>query len=68
MNTNLNAEKILEYLQNHNSISNSEAQNILNMSPAGVRKIFVKLVEQGILIPSGANKNRIYRLSQESKK
>jgi len=43
------------------------AQNITGLSPAGVRKIFAKLVEENVILPSGANKNRIYKLNKMEK-
>lgn len=42
-------------------------QNITGLSPAGVRKIFAKLVEENVILPSGANKNRIYKLNKIGK-
>lgn len=58
---------ILEYLKNNDSINSSIAQNITGLSPAGVRKIFAKLVEENVILPSGANKNRIYKLNKIGK-
>ena len=58
---------ILEYLKNNDSINSSIAQNITGLSPAGVRKIFAKLVEENVILPSGANKNRIYKLNKMEK-
>ena len=31
------------------------------------RKIFAKLVEENVILPSGANKNRIYKLNKIGK-
>lgn len=31
------------------------------------RKIFAKLVEENVILPSGANKNRIYKLNKMRK-
>ena len=58
---------ILEYLKNNDSINSSIAQNITGLSPAGVRNIFAKLVEENVILPSGANKNRIYKLNKMGK-
>ena len=58
---------ILEYLKKHDNINSSIAQNITGLSPAGVRKIFAKLVEENVILPSGANKNRIYKLNKMEK-
>ncbi|MCR5218424.1 Fic family protein [Treponema sp.] len=55
---------ILNYLKNNDSINSSIAQQITGLSPAGVRKIFAKLTEEKIILPSGANKNRIYKLNK----
>lgn len=58
---------ILEYLKKHDNINSSIAQNITGLSPAGVRKIFAKLVEENVILSSGANKNRIYKLNKIGK-
>lgn len=62
-----NSDIILEYLKNNESINSSIAQNITGLSPAGVRKIFAKLVKENVILPSGANKNRIYKLNKIGK-
>ena len=67
MTSNIGSDIILEYLKKHDNINSSIAQNITGLSPAGVRKIFAKLVEENVILPSGANKNRIYKLNKIGK-
>lgn len=56
------SDKILDYLKKNSSITSSIAMEITGLSPAGVRKILAKFVEDGIASAEGANKNRVYIL------
>ena len=60
-----NTVKILEYLVNNGSISNSIARDITGLSSPGVRKILNGLIKDKIVSPKGENKSRIYHLRVE---
>ncbi|PID74689.1 MAG: huntington interacting protein HYPE [Desulfobacterales bacterium] len=59
--------KISHYLQQHTHITNQQAQNILEKSPATVRRYFKRLVDCGLLIATGKNKARVYRLATQNR-
>ena len=55
--------RVLEtYLKAHQSISAYQAQEILGMSGASVRRYLKKYVEIGLLKKTGSTKNRLYYL------
>lgn len=53
---------IREYIKTHGSITNSEAQDILNLAPSTVKRLLSELVKDNILIANGKNKFRVYTL------
>lgn len=55
-------EKILEYLFENKSITNSQARAVAESSTETARKILAKLSENEIVEAQGVNKNRIYFL------
>ena len=56
---------ILEYLKQHEFISNSEAMNLLEISSRTSRRLLNDAVKEGILIYKGDNKGRIYSLKEK---
>lgn len=56
-------EKILAYLRENKSITNSQAREIIDSSTETARKALVKLAEEGIVTAQGANRNRVYILN-----
>lgn len=55
-------EKILEYLFENKSITNSQARTVADTSTETARKILAKLSENEIVEAQGVNKNRVYLL------
>lgn len=55
-------EKILEYLFENKSITNSKARTLADTSTETARKILAKLSEAEIVEAQGANRNRVYLL------
>lgn len=55
-------EKILEYLFENKSITNSQARTVADTSTETARKILAKLSENEIVEAQGANRNRVYLL------
>lgn len=55
-------EKILEYLFENKSITNSQARTVAETSTETARKILAKLSENEIVEAQGVNKNRVYLL------
>ena len=55
-------EKILEYLFENKSITNSQARTVAETSTETARKILASLSEKEIVEAQGANRNRVYLL------
>ena len=62
LNDNEEYKKILAYLTHNKAISTTQAAQAINRSHSTARRILLRLVSNGILQPSGANRNRVYRL------
>lgn len=59
---NEKVEKILEYLFENKSITNSQARTVAETSTETARKILAGLSEKEIVEAQGANRNRVYLL------
>ena len=55
-------ELIISYIKQNGQITNSEAREILGMSPATVKRLMGEMVDDKILIEEGEYKGRKYRL------
>ena len=55
-------KKILEYLKEFEKLTTREAQGLVGLSERGTRKIISKMVDEGSIVPEGANRNRKYKL------
>ncbi len=55
---------ILDYIKVNDSISNSEACNILNLKPTRVKEILREMVYDGLISAVGEKKSRKYIISQ----
>ena len=60
MNDNVERKAILDYLNNRGEISVTMAAKIIERSHSTARRELLKLAEAGIVVPSGANRNRKY--------
>lgn len=54
-------ETIISYLEKHGEIKVAIAAEIIDRSLPTARRVLARLVEKGVLIPMGANKNRRYK-------
>jgi ATP-dependent DNA helicase RecG len=59
---NAHKQAIILHLKNHGEINAATTAKIIDRSPATARKVLSQLVNDDILVASGANKNRVYRL------
>lgn len=57
-----NLIKIIDYMELHPSVKNSEISDLLSLSSDISRLLLATLINEGILITSGKNKDRIYSL------
>lgn len=55
---------IIEYMQTHQSVSVSEMADVLSIKASRTRDYLRMLVERGILVANGANRNRTYLLKR----
>ena len=64
MNDNLGdnevCKSILTYITHNGSISTAQAAQVIGRSHSTARRVLVQLVSEDVLVPSGANRNRIY--------
>jgi ATP-dependent DNA helicase RecG len=65
LNDNNEVQLILAFIKQKGEISTSQAAQIIDRSHSTARRVLLGLVDEGILIPSGANKNKVYRLKGE---
>ena len=57
-------QAILRYLSERDSCKASDIAALLELSPSRARNYLAQLVEEGVLIAEGSNKNRTYRLKK----
>ena len=57
-------QMILEYLSEKESCKASDIAKLLDLGPSRTRDYLMQLVDQGILVAEGSNKNRTYRLKK----
>ena len=55
-------EKIKNYIKENSYINTKIATKLLDLKPSRTREIIAKMVDEGIIIPEGANRNRKYKL------
>ena len=62
LNDNNEAQLILAFIKQKGEISTSQAAQIIDRSHSTARRVLLGLVDDDILAPSGANKNKVYHL------
>ena len=62
----LQKETIIEYLTEHVSCRSSDIAELLNIKLTRSRDILNALIADGIVVAEGANRNRTYRLKENS--
>jgi len=55
----------MTYLKTHNSITSSEAMEVLNLKASQTRQILREMAERNLLEAQGKNRNRYYVMSTE---
>ena len=53
---------ILEYLHKNNEVSATTATHIIGRSPTTARRVLFQLIREGLVITTGANRNRKYKI------
>jgi ATP-dependent DNA helicase RecG len=62
LNDNEAHKRILAFLSSNETISTAQAATVIGRSHSTARRVLVQLVEKNILVPTGVNRNRVYRL------
>ena len=62
LNDNEDCIRILAFLSTNGTISTAQAANVIGRSHSTARRVLLQLVDEGTLVPEGANKNKVYRL------
>jgi len=57
---NIHRQTILAHLTDHGEISTAEAAKLIGRSPETARRVLSQLVKEGIVVATGANRNRKY--------
>jgi len=61
-------EAILTYLTENGEIGTAEAGDLIGRSPKTARRVLLQLVSEGVVVATGANRNRKYKTMPESPK
>ncbi|MEA1975340.1 MAG: winged helix-turn-helix transcriptional regulator [Bacillota bacterium] len=61
---NENEKKIIEFVLNNKEITNKQAVELIGLSPAWVRKIFIDLQDKGMIEARGNGRGRKYILPE----
>ena len=62
LNDNEDYKRILSFISKNGTISTAQAATTIGRSHSTARRVLLQLVDGNILVPAGANKNKIYRL------
>ena len=55
-------DTVIEYLTDHAAVKTAEIAELLEVSLPRARAVLAKLIEEGIVVAEGGNRNRTYRL------
>ncbi len=64
--TELQKDTIIEYLTDHVNVRSSELTELLGVKTTRVKNLLNSLIADGIVVAEGANRNRTYRLKENS--
>ena len=64
--TELQKDTIIEYLTDHVNVRSSELAELLGVKTTRVKNLLNSLIADGIVVAEGANRNRTYRLKENS--
>lgn len=65
--SDLQKETIIEYLTDHVSARSSELAELLGVKSTRIKNLLSALIADGVIVAEGANRNRSYRLKENSK-
>ena len=65
MSDNAYRKIIISYLEKKTEITTAKAAELIDRNPKTARRVLLQLVDESVVIASGANRNRIYRLKGE---
>jgi len=64
MSDNAHGQMIFAYIETHGEISATAAAKLIDRSPGTARRVLSRLVDEGIIVAVGANRNRKYKLAK----
>jgi ATP-dependent DNA helicase RecG len=64
MDDNADCKKILAYLAEKDEISTATAAKVIDRSHSTARRVLLKLVEGGVVVPVGSNRNKKYKVAK----
>jgi len=67
MSDKYSRDTLLAYLYGNGEVTAKEAAKILNRSVQTARRLLSKLVDEGIIVASGANRNRKYKVKNDGR-
>jgi predicted ArsR family transcriptional regulator len=59
---NTRRELILAYLYKNNEVSATNAAKIIGRSPTTARRVLSQLISEGLVVTTGENRNRKYKI------
>jgi ATP-dependent DNA helicase RecG len=60
---NAHRKAILAYLEKNREINTATAAKLIGRTPKTARRVILLLIDEGIVVASGANRNRVYRIT-----
>ena len=64
MSDKVHRQRILSYMAENKEINAATTAKLIDRSPGTARRVLAQLVQEGVLTISGANRNRVYRLTK----
>lgn len=65
-NANIHVKMILSYIDTHGEINATTVATLIDRSPTTVRRILSRLIDEGVVVAVGANRNRTYKKTSPS--
>lgn len=60
--SSIQKQAITEYITDHTSAKTSEIAALLGVKDARARRLILEMIDEGIVVPEGENRNRTYKL------
>ena len=61
---NTTRQMILAYIEAHGEINATIAAGLIERSPGTARRVLSRLVDEGVIVAIGANRNRRYKIAE----